>query len=67
MDSVLICVDDNRDLVKEVRRILSESEPFIIRGSRYFTEPNCSCDFTPDREYDWYRKFEKKSKRSNFK
>lgn len=74
MDKVLIVDDDvaTRMLIANMLKRLGE-EVIIARPSNVFeiTIPNGYNDpigiITPNHEYGWYRKFEKKGKKRNFK
>jgi len=75
MDKILIMDDDvaTRLLISKMLKQLGE-EMIVDRLSNVFeiTIPKgyneaIETNFTPDREYGWYRKFEKKGKKRNFK
>lgn len=57
---------DNKDLRKEMRIAPSGVEPWVLKGVRFFNGIDGKY-FTDEKEDGWYRKFEKKNKRSNFK
>ena len=75
MDKILIVDDDvaTRLLIAKMLKKLGE-EMVVARPSNIFeiTIPKdynetIETNFTPDREYGWYRKFEKNGKKRNFK
>lgn len=75
MDKILIVDDDvaTKLLIAKMLKQLGEEMIFdrpsnifeitIPKGYNEIIETN----YTPDREYGWYRKFEKKGKKRNFK
>ena len=75
MNKVLIVDDDlaTRDIIVRLLEQLGD-ETIIARPQNIweitipesYHEPICT-NYTPDREYGWYRKFEKNSKKRNFK
>ena len=76
MDKILIVDDDDvatRLLIAKILKQLGEemvvhrpSNIFEITIPKGYNEP-IEANFTPGREYGWYRKFEKNSKKRNFK
>ena len=61
MSRVLV-VDDGTQVTRALVKLLAESAPMIIRANSYMDEIKPT-NFTPDREYGWYRKFEKNGKK----
>ena len=75
MNKILILEDDltTRELVKKILVQLGEefeidrlNNAFELTIPRGYNEAICT-NYTPDREYGWYRKFEKNRKNRNFK
>ena len=74
---ILVLGGGNIDMGKAVAALLNhlEHEVIIARPSNVFelTIPDSYNEtisirsFTPERDYGWYRKFEKKGKKRNFK
>jgi len=57
------------ELLKSLEYVLIVDKPsntFEIRMPEHYHEA-IETNYTPDREYGWYRKFEKSSKKRNFK
>ncbi len=65
MYKVLVTGGDSQ-VQQSLERLLSGAETYMINANNYLDSIKTS-DFTPDREYGWYRKFEKNNKKRKFK